>query len=91
MQSVYDCSLEKFLGKRELKRLRLPFLSTIIKDKFLQLVDDLLNDKEPLSSGNLDRSFSITLDMDPVNQQMRKNVYQKKRDLLLKLAPDSLV
>ena len=64
-------------------------MTTIIKDKFFQLCDDLLSGQEEFSSSELEHAFSIATDIDPVNKQKRMNIYQKKRDLLLKLAPDA--
>ena len=64
-------------------------MTAIIKDKFLQMVENLLSDKEPFKYLELDYTFSIASDMGPVNKQKRKNFYQKRRELLLKLAPNS--
>jgi hypothetical protein len=89
VQAIYQCSIEKFMGNRQLQRLRAPLMSAIIKQKFTQYADSLLSDKQPFRTSELDYTFSILVDICPLNQQKRKNIYQKKRELLLKLAVES--
>ena len=79
--------MEKFIGKKELARLRDPMLHAIKKGRFQDVVSDLLSDKERFNPADLDYTFSLSTDIDPVNQQRRRNFYLKKRELLLKLAP----
>ena len=89
VQAVYETTLEKFLGKYELKRLRAPLMTTITKWKFIEFVESLLSDKKPFQSSELEFDFPLLHDMELLNQQKRKNFYLKKRELLLKLAPVS--
>jgi hypothetical protein len=64
-------------------------MSAILRQKFVQFAELLLSDKRPFRTSELDYTYPILVDIDPLNQQMRKNIYQKKRELLLKLAPKS--
>ena len=89
MQAIYQCTIEKFMGPKQLKRLRAPLMNAIIKQKFVQFAEKLLSDKQPFHTSELDYTFSILVDICPLNQQKRKNIYQKKRELLLKLAAES--
>ncbi len=47
-------------------------MTTIVKDKFVQFAENLLSEKQPFITSELDFSFPIMMDLDPINQQKRK-------------------
>jgi hypothetical protein len=75
VQAIYNCSLEKFVGRRQLERLRAPLMTAIVKQKFVQIAENLLSDKHPFRSSELDFTFPLLVNIDPLNQQKRKNFY----------------
>ena len=82
----YNRSLEKLMGKKDLKDIRNPILTTIRKGKFEEFAIKLLDQRSPFNKQMMNQRLPIRQDMGLESSQSRKNFYLQQRDILIKIA-----
>lgn len=70
-----------------MNRLRTPLMAKIKNGEFEDFVFKLLSTEFKFDGHRINRDFPLEYEIDSLNRTMREAVYQKSRDLLLKIAP----
>jgi hypothetical protein len=87
----YNRSVDKLIGKEAMKRLRPSLMKKIPDGEFNQLACALLSTEFKFELSSIDREFPLEMQTNQLNEEMRIALYQKQRDLLVKLAPTKLL
>ena len=86
--AIFNCSLEELIGKDKLARFRPTLITKITRNQFDEEVRKLCLIEPTYRPKKSNKYIPKMGDLDPENKQIRISIYQKKRELLLKLAPD---
>ncbi len=86
VQAHYNRTIEELIGASNLGKLMEGLRTTIKKGDFDKLVKERLSLREPFDDSDLRYAFPIGADPDPINKQKRINMYEKRRQLLLRAA-----
>jgi hypothetical protein len=89
VRATYALTVEKYIGKRDMNTLRQSIYTKIESGRFFDFVEEILSLKEPFMISSINWDFLVSVDIDPINAENRRNFYHKKRDFCLKLAVEN--
>jgi hypothetical protein len=85
VRAKYGKSIQEWIPKEMLTRYRHSVINRIVQGKFGTYIGNLLSYKEPYDPSKIDRTWPYYADDDSVNQQLRRNEYLKKSEMIDKL------
>ena len=84
----YKRPIEQLVGQEYLARCRAPLLKKILEGSFEKFLRMMVDPMRHHGSAKICRALPIFEDLDPVNQKLRLEIYQLKRELLLRIIPE---
>ena len=85
VRAKYEKTIQEWIPTKMLTRFRNTVYNRIVQGKFDLYICNLLSENKPYDPTKIDRTWPYYADDDSVNQQLRRNEYLKKSEMIDKL------